>query len=224
MALLQTHDTRNTGALVARAWVGRASFALAYLLGGLFAGVLGVSACAGPGQFVWVEQYRDPNAGKERRYVLGAGDTVQVRVFGQEGMGATARVRSDGKITLPFLNDVQAEGYEPTVLAQQIQARLKDFINEPVVTVSVESARDLQVLLVGEVQRPGMTPLPPGAGVLAALVAAGGLTDFANEDMIFVVRHSPQPARIRFTYASLIKPTGPATVFRLETGDVIVVE
>jgi polysaccharide export outer membrane protein len=173
---------------------------------------------------VWVDQYRDPSAGKERRYVLGAGDTVQVRVFGQEGMGATARVRSDGKITLPFLNDVQAEGYEPSVLAQQIQARLKDFINEPVVTVSVESARDMQVLLVGEVQRPGTTPLPPGSGVLAAIVAGGGLTDFADDEMIFVVRHTPQPARIRFTYKSLIAPTGPATTFKLETGDVIVVE
>jgi polysaccharide export outer membrane protein len=185
---------------------------------------MGASHCAGPGQFTWVEQYRDPDAGKAANYVLGVGDTVQVRVFGQEGMGATARVRSDGKITLPFLNDVQAEGYEPSVLAQQIQARLKDFINEPVVTVSVESAREMQVLLVGEVARPGSTALPPGSGVLAALVAGGGLTDFADEEMIFVLRSAPQPARIRFTYPSLLKPSGPATTFKLKSGDVIVVE
>jgi polysaccharide biosynthesis/export protein len=229
MTPLQTHDSRTTRA-VTRASVDLFSRLPSALWPGLLACLtclaclFGAAACAGPGQFVWVEQYRDPSAGKERRYVLGAGDTVQVRVFGQEGMGATARVRSDGKITLPFLNDVQAEGYEPTVLAQQIQARLKDFINEPVVTVSVENARDMQVLLVGEVQRPGTTTLPPGSGVLAALVAGGGLTDFADDEMIFVVRHGPQPARIRFTYASLIAPSGPATAFRLETGDVIVVE
>jgi polysaccharide export outer membrane protein len=209
---LQTLDDKG--------WVVRAGIVVACLL----ACAMGTAACAGPGQFTWVEQYRDPNAGKERRYVLGAGDTVQVRVFGQEGMGATTRVRSDGKITLPFLNDIQAEGYEPSVLAQQIQARLKDFINEPVVTVSVEGARDMQVLLVGEVQRPGNTALPPGSGVLAALVAAGGLTDFADDEMIFVVRHTPQPARIRFTYKSLLAPSGPATTFKLESGDVIVVE
>jgi polysaccharide biosynthesis/export protein len=192
------------------------SIALASLVGG--------ASCAGPGQFVWVEQYRDPEANKQPSYVLAPGDTVQVKVFGQEGMGATTRVRTDGKITLPFLNDVQAEGYEPSVLAQQIQARLKDFINEPVVTVSVESAREMQVLLVGEVQRPGLTPLPAGAGVLAGLLAAGGLTDFANEEMIFVVRRAPQPARIRFTYESLIKPSGPATVFKLKSGDLIEVK
>lgn len=186
--------------------------------------LLGGASCAGPGQFTWVEQYRDPEAGKPPHYVLGIGDTVQVRVFGQDGMGATTRVRSDGKITLPFLNDVQAEGYEPSVLAQQIQARLKDFINEPVVTVTVETAREMQVLLVGEVARPGTTPLPPGSGLLAALVAGGGLTDFADDEMIFVVRHTPEPARIRFTYQSLLKPSGPATTFKLKSGDVVVVE
>ena len=187
--------------------------------------LLGAAACGAPvGQYVWVEQYRDPDSGKEPHYVIASGDTVLVRVFGQDGMGATARVRSDGKITLPFLNDVQAEGYEPTVLAQQIQARLKDFINEPVVTVSVETAREMQVLLVGEVARPGSTPLPPGSGVLAAVVAGGGLTDFANDEQIFVLRHGPQPARIRFTYESLLKPSGPATAFKLKSGDVIVVQ
>ena len=197
-------------------WLNAACVALACLLG--------PAACAGPGQFVWVESYRDPEANKPPSYVLAPGDTVQVRVFGQDGMGATARVRTDGKITLPFLNDVQAEGYEPTVLAQQIQARLKDFINEPVVTVSVEGAREMQVLVVGEVQRPGVTPLPPGSGVLAALLSTGGLTEFADEEMIFVVRHQPQPSRIRFTYQSLIKPTGPATAFKLKSGDLIEVK
>jgi polysaccharide biosynthesis/export protein len=187
--------------------------------------LVAVGGCANLGQYTWVDQYRDPQPpAKPTPYVLAPGDVVQVRVFNQEGMSARTRVRSDGKISLPFLNDVEAEGLEPKVLAQQLQVRLKDFINDPVVTVSVEEPRQMQIVVVGEVSHPGVIGLPPAAGVLPALVLAGGLTDFAHDDRIFVVRRDPAPARIRFTYRSLLAAGGAAGAFRLTPGDVVVVE
>ena len=186
-------------------------------------------ACAGVGEYVWVDDYRDLHPPAESSaYVLAPGDLIQVRVFLQEGMSARARVRSDGKISLPFLNDVQAGGYEPAVLAQQLGVRLRDFVNNPVVTVSVEEPRQLQIPVVGEAAHQGVVTLAPGAGLLQALVSAGGLTDFARPDRIFVVRpgHKGEtvPARIRFVYTALLRAEGQAATFRLKPGDQVVVE
>jgi polysaccharide export outer membrane protein len=183
-----------------------------------------LAGCAGPGQFVWVDQYRDPGPAMPGPYVLAPGDVISVRVFNQEGMSGHGKIRDDGMITLPFLNDVRAAGYEPAVFGQQIQARLKDFINEPVVTVALEEPRGMNVVVVGAVGHAGVVQLPQGAGVLAAIVSSGGLNDFADDERIFVVRHEPQPARIRFTYDSLLKPAGAASAFHLRSGDLIVVE
>lgn len=180
-----------------------------------------LAACSHTGAFVWIEDF--PLPAEPPSYVIAAGDTLNVRVWNQEGMSAHARVRDDGKISLPFLNDVVAEGYTPNVLSSQLQTRLKDFINTPVVTVSLEQRRPVTVSVAGEVIRPGIFILEPGAGVLHALVSAGGLTQYADELRIFVVRPKPA-ARIRFTYPSLTRSAGKASSFRLQPGDAIVVE
>jgi polysaccharide export outer membrane protein len=78
--------------------------------------------------------------------------------------------------------------------------------------------------VLGEVNRPGIYALPIGAGVLQALAAASGLTQYASKDRIFVVRDSPQRARIRFEFSQLTQAEGKAATFRLRVGDVVVVE
>jgi polysaccharide export outer membrane protein len=183
------------------------------------------AACPSLGQYVWVAEYRDPRPPPAANaYVLGAGDLVQVSVYNQEGMSARTKVRTDGKISLPFLNDVQAEGYTPNVLAEQLESRLKDYVNKPVVTVTVEEQRLLKVAVIGEVSRQGILDVAPDAGVLQALANAGGLTETASSDRIFVIRNDPQPTRIRFTYRELLQAVPPASTFRLRSGDQIVVE
>lgn len=186
-----------------------------------------LTGCAGdPGRFVWVDEYRDA-VSPPREYVIVAGDVLNVRVFQQDNMSARVRVRNDGKVSLPFLNDVLAAGYTPAVLAQQLQTRLKDFVNTPVVTVSLEEIKPLPVSVLGEVAHPGIFQLEPGAGVLQALASAGGFTEFARQDGIYVLRKEakePNPTRIRFTYRALIRAHGKAAAFALQAGDVVVVE
>jgi polysaccharide export outer membrane protein len=183
------------------------------------------SACASTGPYTWVRDYQDPRpAPQPGAYILGSGDVISVRVFNQEGMSGRSRVRSDGKISLPFLNDVQASGYSPNVLASQLEARLKDYVNKPTVTVSVEEPRQLQIAVVGEVLRQGVVAVPPDAGVLQALAAAGGVTDLAHSDRVFVIRYDNQPTRIRFNYKSLLHAEAPESTFRLRDGDQVVVE
>jgi polysaccharide biosynthesis/export protein len=185
------------------------------------------SGCGVKGPYVWVADYRDPKPAPSNAYVLSAGDMISVSVYNQEGMSAKAKIRSDGKISLPFLNDVQAEGYTPSVLAEQLAVRLKDYVNKPVVTVSVDEQRPLKIAVIGEVRNQGVLELAPGAGVLQALASAGGLSETAHSDRIFVIRYdaeSNQHTRIRFGYKPLVQAEGSAAMFRLRSGDQLVVE
>ncbi|MBF5042593.1 polysaccharide export protein [Aggregicoccus sp. 17bor-14] len=191
---------------------------------GLALGLLALlSGCKHAGAYTWVDQVApEPEASE---YQIVRGDTLSVRVFGQEGMSARARVREDGKISLPFLQDVQVVGYTPPVLAQQLQTRLKDYFANPVVTVALEEPRPFTVSVMGEVARPGLVQVErSNPGVLPALASAGGLTPFADHDAIFVLRPGSPPRRIRFKYEALTTAEGRAAAFRLQSGDVVVVE
>jgi polysaccharide export outer membrane protein len=90
--------------------------------------------------------------------------------------------------------------------------------------VTVEVSSPVSISVLGEVTKPGVTALPPNAGVADALAAAGGLTQFAHKNRIYVVRTRPQPTRIHFTYDALTKSVGRASQFRLQPGDVLIVE
>lgn len=178
------------------------------------------------GASVPVEQFPAPSPDSE--YRVAAGDVLAIRVWNQESMSnPRARVRDDGKISVPFLQDVEVVGTTPTELSQRLQTKLKTYVVNPVVTVTVEEMRPLRVSVLGEVTHPGQYELEHGAGVLAALAAGGGLTDYAHRDSIFVIRSAPDakaPVRIRFRWAALAGAESRAAAFRLRAGDVVVVE
>lgn len=187
-----------------------------------------LTACASTSNapFVWADEWKDTHplpVGGE--YVINVGDGLNVQVWEQEKMSAVVRVRSDGQISLPFLNDVPAAGLTPVDLARDLEGRLKPFIVAPRVLVAIDEARPLSVSILGQVGTPGLHDLTPGAGVAQALAAAGGLKDFAKRDRIFVVRNEgAQPLRIRMTWDNITAGLGVAGNFRLRTGDVVVVE
>jgi polysaccharide export outer membrane protein len=188
-------------------------------------GLVALVSCAQVGPYVWVDDYAPPADGEAGEdYRIAPGDVLSVLVYRQEGMSARERVRQDGKVSLPLLRDVHAAGLSASMLAEQIQERLKEYINVPVVTVAVEETRPLAVPVLGEVAHPGQYALEKGAGVLDALAAAGGLTDFASRDRIFVLRRMPALVRIRSTFEALSRGQGRAIAFRLRPGDVVVVE
>jgi polysaccharide biosynthesis/export protein len=198
-------------------WATALAFAGLLTAGPWLAGCQGASA---RGAFVWVDELKmtDP---EEASYVIGVGDLLNVRVFNQDAMSGRARVREDGMISLPFVNDVQAAGLAPLELAARLQVQFKEFVVNPIVTVSLEERRAFEVSVVGEVGKPGLYKLDPRAGVLQALASAGGLTDFASRDRIFVLRAG---IRIRFTFQALTEAQPMAARFRLRNGDVVVVE
>jgi polysaccharide export outer membrane protein len=193
----------------------------------LFSAAVAVSTlgCASTGPFVWFNDLPRPEWGDSAgEYVIGIGDSLKISVYEQDALTMTAKIRSDGRIAMPFIGEVIAVGKHPSQLATEIEGRLKQFIVTPRVTINVESQEPIKVTLLGEAAHIGVLTLESPGGLLQALAQAGGFSDFADKSKIFVLRRTPEFRRIRFTYDALIQNSGGAATFVLRTGDVIVVE
>ncbi|MBK7858955.1 MAG: polysaccharide export protein [Archangiaceae bacterium] len=186
--------------------------------------VVVTAGCAhSSGSYVWIDDFQDPPA-KNDDYVIATDDVVNVRVFGQDNMSGRAKVREDGKISLPFVHDVSAAGVTPVMLSTQLQDQLKNFIVNPVVTVSLEEARQVSVSVLGEVLHPGVYRLEPTAGVLQSIASAGGFTNFSSRDVYVIRQIDEKPTRIRFDYSALVEGRGQGIGFRLKPGDVVIID
>lgn len=187
---------------------------------------LGLAACGSALDYTWIEDVPATELASVHRgdYVIATGDLLAVRVYNQEALSSRGRVRPDGKISVPLAGEVVARGRRPADLARDVEALLKPFMVAPAVVVSVEEIQPMQISVLGEVARPGVFALEPGAGILAALASAGGTTEFADRDRVFVLRKRAEgpPLKIRFTYARLTGSGGAA--FVLADGDVVMVE
>jgi polysaccharide export outer membrane protein len=183
------------------------------------------AACAGPGTFVWYSQVPPDPLGSSRELTIHPGDTVSIRVLGHDEMTlAKEKVRSDGRIAFPLIGEVEASGKRPASLRAELEGRLKDYIVSPSVMLNVDEVQPITVVVMGEVNKPGVLTLEPTTGIAQALAASGGLTEYASRDRIFIVRQQPKHMRIRFTYETVSRDEGHAAGFPLRTGDVVVVE
>ena len=156
-------------------------------------------------------------------YVIGADDTLLISVWKEPELTNTLPVRADGMISMPLLNDVQAAGSTPMQLAASITEKLKKYIADPHVTVTVTAMNSQKVYLTGEVTHGGAMPLTPGMTVLQAL-ASGGFTEFANTAKIYVLRNeNGSQKRYPVNYKKLLKGEASAQNILLKPGDTIVV-
>ena len=180
--------------------------------------------CAPEEKYVWAQSVPRPPVAPTAAYVIDAGDTLDIRVFGEDRLSVHPRVRLDGRITVPLLGEIDARGKVPAVLAAELQTRLQQYIKEPTVTIAVDETHLLNIVVLGEVTRPGVVQVPQQAGMLAVLALVGGFTENADQDAIFLLRQRP-PMRVRFTYHTLTSVDGiAAATFPLQNGDVVTVE
>ncbi|MGE5359784.1 MAG: polysaccharide biosynthesis/export family protein [Bacteroidales bacterium] len=155
-------------------------------------------------------------------YRLGAGDKIRVEVYKEPQLSQSLQVRPDGKITMPWIGDMTAAGSTPTQLRDQIGTALKEYVNNPVVTVMVVEALASTVYVMGEVNKPGTLALTGPTTVLQALAMAGGFHDFAKTSKIKVLRAGPNGQQtIMFNYDKAVKGEVPAVY--LQRGDTIIV-
>ncbi|HEY6769524.1 MAG TPA: polysaccharide biosynthesis/export family protein [Candidatus Sulfotelmatobacter sp.] len=163
------------------------------------------------------------NAVNRPDYVIGADDTLHVSVWKEPDLTATLPVRSDGKISLPLLNDVQAAGLTPMQLADSITVKLKKFIADPRVTVVVTGMNSQRIFVTGEVLHSGAMPLLPNMTMLQALSAAG-FNQFSNVKGIYLLRtENGKQLKLPFNYKEVVKGRHPEENIQLRPGDTVVV-
>jgi polysaccharide export outer membrane protein len=156
-------------------------------------------------------------------YRLGAGDKVRVEVYRDTQLSQSVQVRPDGKITLPLVGDIDAHGKTPTELDDAITIALKEYVNNPSVTVIVVEAAAATAYVIGGVNNPGAIPLQGNVTVLQALASAGGFTDFADRKNILILRKASSGTEtIKFNYKEAIQGS-PSAEMPLRAGDTVVV-
>jgi polysaccharide export outer membrane protein len=163
--------------------------------------------------------------GHDNSFVIGNDDVLNINVWKEPDISRSIPVRSDGKISLPLVGELQAAGQTPLKLEQEIAARLKNFIAEPEVTVIVQTINSQKFNILGQVNRPGSFPLTNSATVLDAIALAGGFRDFAKQKSMYILRQNPDgtQTRIPFNYKEVIKGKNPAQNVKLQPRDTIVI-
>jgi len=157
-------------------------------------------------------------------YRLHAGDTIEVSVWKEVDLQRVLIVRPDGKFSLPLAGDMQAAGQTPDEIRIEIENRLKVYIPEPVVTVSVQHVDGNRIYVIGQVHNPGSFVMNPQLSVLQALSLAEGGTPFAKLDDIVVIRTMGGKQRsLPFRYSRVAEGGDLDQNILLESGDVIIV-
>lgn len=124
-------------------------------------------------------------------YKIGPGDQLQVFVWRSPELTTTVPVRPDGKISIPLVNDVVANGKTPSELGKEIETKLKQYVTDPHVTVIVQNfvgPFSEQVRVIGEAAQPRAVPFRTNMTVLDVMIQVGGLTKFAAGNRAVIVR------------------------------------
>ena len=164
-------------------------------------------------------------AATNEEFVIGVGDVLAVNVWKEAEISRTVPVRSDGRITLPLIGELEARGRTAKQVEAEVSTRVKEFVADPEVTVIVQEIHSQNFNILGQVQHPGTFPLSHPITVLDAIALAGGFRDFAKMKSMYVLRQRPDGTwtRLPFNYREAIKGASPAQNLRLETGDTLVV-
>lgn len=167
-----------------------------------------------------------PSAAKphDATFVIGNDDVLAINVWKEPDISRSIPVRSDGKISLPLVGEVQAAGQTPLALEKDIASKLKNYISEPEVTVMVQQVNSQKFNILGQVVRPGAYVIANSPTVLDAIALAGGFRDFAKQKSIYVLRQGPDgETRLPFNYKDVAQGKNMSQNVTLQPRDTIIV-
>lgn len=158
-------------------------------------------------------------------YRLNPGDILEIALWKEEGLQREVLVLPDGKITFPLAGHIRAAGRSPKELQDVLFQRMKKFFSDPVITVSVKQVAGNRIYVIGQVKRPGHFQANGQIDVMQALSLAGGLTTFAADGDIKILRRDAKGRQraIDFDYAEVSKGGSLKSNVVLKSGDVVVV-
>ncbi len=167
--------------------------------------------------------------GPGEEYIIGPLDELQIFVWRNPELGGKVQVRPDGRITTPLITDMPAVGKTPTMLQQDIKLQLSQYITDPIVSVIVSSFNSTfsqQIRVVGATEKPASIPFRANMTVLDAMIAVGGLGEYAAGNKARLVRFdkgSGKQQEFGLRLGDLIKRGDIKANVRLQPGDVIII-
>lgn len=155
-------------------------------------------------------------------YIIGPEDVLYISVWKEDQISRSVPVRTDGMISLPLVDDVQAAGLTPLQLKEVLTAKFKSFIDNPTISVIVTEANSFKVFLSGEVRNPGVHRFRSQVTLVRLITQAGGFTEWANQKKILILRKEKSvDKRIIANYKKIIDGDEPDIV--ILSGDTVVV-
>jgi polysaccharide export outer membrane protein len=161
-------------------------------------------------------------AADSHQYIIGPEDVLLIHVWREEAFTRTLPVRIDGKISLPLLDDIQAAGLTPLQLKEALVNKLKGFVENPNVTVTVMEANSFKVYVSGEVKQPGVQRIRSEMTLVNLIILAGGFTEWANQKKILIItREKGVEKRLTVNYHKILDGDEPDVL--IKRGDTVIV-
>jgi len=156
-------------------------------------------------------------------YIIGPEDVLNIYVWQEQSLTKTVPVRIDGKISIPLVDDVQAAGLTPLKLKDVITEKLKDYMDDPTVTITVMEANSNKVYVDGEVKSPGVKLIRSPTTLMKLIISIGGFTDWANKRKILIITtEGGKEKRITANYNKIADGVEPDII--IKPGDTIIVK
>jgi len=156
-------------------------------------------------------------------FIIGPEDVLDIVVWKDTQLSKVTTVRPDGKISLPLIGDIQAAGFMPLALQNEIAKRLSEFKQSPEVSVIVQQVNSYNIYVLGEVTHPGKYPLNTTLTVLQAISLAGGFTNFASQNInVLRMEGRNQQRIIKLRYKDLVSEGGITKNIILRPGDTVI--
>jgi len=158
-------------------------------------------------------------------YKIGRGDVLEIVTWKEPDFTReNVLVRIDGKISFPLLGDVQAAGRTTLEVNKEIETGLKDYVENPTVTVTVKSPQSQKFYILGEVKKTGEYNLIKGLTVLQAFAIAGGFTDWASKKEIILLRYENGKEKVyNINYKKIVNDKDFSQNISIKTDDTIIV-
>jgi polysaccharide export outer membrane protein len=156
------------------------------------------------------------------QYIIGPEDVLLIYVWREETLSKTVPVRMDGKISLPLVDDIQAAGLTPLQLKEALTQKLKGFVDNPTVNVTVLEANSFKVYVSGEVKQPGVQRIRSEITLVKLITMVGGFTEWANQKKILILRKEKgADKRMTVNYKKIIAGEEPDIL--INRGDTVII-
>lgn len=157
-------------------------------------------------------------------YLIGPGDVVEISVWKDESLSRTVVVPPDGVVSFPLIGDINTASMTVDTLRKKVSKLLAAYVPDATVTVILKELNSLKAYVIGKVKQPGQYSISLDSSVMQVLSMAGGLTPYASENTIHILRRKKNiTIKIPFNYSQVLKGNNLEQNIVLQRGDVIVI-